>query len=124
MPDAISPKAATEIRPVSSETTIDRQSVSSVMPIAARWRVPSVRESEGLVMKDVLRLQPTHSRAQEALGDAYAKLGRKDEAIIAYREAMKDVSRAEPALNHRFRPMRARVRRISDWNKTMMARPR
>ena len=41
-PCTSSPKAATEIRPVSSETTSERQSVSSVMPMAARWRVPSV----------------------------------------------------------------------------------
>src|ERR1022692_2265456 len=41
-PVASSPKAATEMRPVSSETTSDRQSVSSVMPMAARWRVPKL----------------------------------------------------------------------------------
>ena len=29
---------------------MERQSVSSVMPMAARWRVPSLRESAGLVV--------------------------------------------------------------------------
>src|ERR1019366_8403702 len=45
-----SPNAATEIRPVSSETTSERQSVSSVMPMAARCRVPNCRASAGLVV--------------------------------------------------------------------------
>ena len=49
-PCTSSPNAATEIRPVSSETTTERQSVSSVMPIAARWRVPSVEARAGLVV--------------------------------------------------------------------------
>src|ERR1039457_7266665 len=44
-PVASSPKAATEMRPVSSETTSDRQSVSSVMPMAARWRVPKLDDT-------------------------------------------------------------------------------
>ena len=37
--------------PVSSETTITRASVSSVSPIAARWRVPSSEESSWLVVR-------------------------------------------------------------------------
>src|SRR5262249_51005051 len=47
-PCSNSPKAAMEMRPVSSDTTIERQSVSSVIPMAARWRVPSCCESAGL----------------------------------------------------------------------------
>ena len=37
-----SPRDAIAICPVSSETTIASASVSSVMPIAARWRVPNL----------------------------------------------------------------------------------
>ena len=36
------------MRPVSSETTSERQSVSSVMPMAARWRVPSFERERGI----------------------------------------------------------------------------
>ena len=35
-----------EITPVSSDTIRETASVVSVMPIAARWRVPSSREME------------------------------------------------------------------------------
>src|SRR5262252_4138914 len=41
------PSFANEITPVSSETTTTNASLSSVTPIAARWRVPSSREING-----------------------------------------------------------------------------
>src|SRR5579884_2275881 len=47
---SISPKEAMETLPVSSETTMEMQSASSVTPMAARWRVPSCAESVGLVV--------------------------------------------------------------------------
>jgi hypothetical protein len=37
--------------PVSSETTTTTASVSSVIPMAARWRLPSVRESAGFTVR-------------------------------------------------------------------------
>ena len=42
--------------PSSSETTMASASVSSVRPMAARWRVPSVFETVGLVVSG--RKQP------------------------------------------------------------------
>ena len=50
-PRRIRPPSTTEIVPVSSDTTIARASVSSVRPIAARWRLPSVRLSSGFTVR-------------------------------------------------------------------------
>ena len=47
---SISLNAATEIEPVSSLTISARQSVSSVMPMPARWRVPTWLENAGLTV--------------------------------------------------------------------------
>src|ERR1700693_2914353 len=47
---SISENAAIEILPVSSDTTTAIQSDSSVIPSAARWRVPSSVISSGLVV--------------------------------------------------------------------------
>src|SRR4029077_17673252 len=47
-PRWISPNVATERSPVSSETTSERQSLSSVMPMAARCRVPRFAGTAGL----------------------------------------------------------------------------
>src|SRR5216683_7083960 len=44
---SIAPAEATEIEPVSSEISTTRQSLSSVIPIAARCRVPSCFEIIG-----------------------------------------------------------------------------
>ena len=52
----MTPSTAREITPVSSETTTTAASVSSDRPTAARWRVPSVRESPRL--RDSGRKQP------------------------------------------------------------------
>ena len=52
----IRPSRTSEILPSSSDTTITTASVSSVRPIAARWRVPSVLLTFGLVVSG--RRQP------------------------------------------------------------------
>jgi hypothetical protein len=44
---ATSPFSTKVIKPVSSETTTEIASEPSVTPIAARWRVPSSRETLG-----------------------------------------------------------------------------
>jgi hypothetical protein len=44
---SIAPADATEIVPVSSETSTTAQSLSSVIPMAARCRVPSCLEIKG-----------------------------------------------------------------------------
>ena len=45
------PPDTSEMMPVSSETTTARASVSSVTPMAARWRLPSSRESCGFTVR-------------------------------------------------------------------------
>ena len=45
------PPTTSEITPVSSETTTASASVSSVTPMAARWRLPSSRERAGLTVR-------------------------------------------------------------------------
>ena len=49
-PRSIGPSSASEICPVSSDTTTATASLSSVRPIAARCRVPSSRPTRGLTV--------------------------------------------------------------------------
>jgi hypothetical protein len=44
------PPDTTEMIPVSSDTTTASASVSSVTPMAARWRLPSWRDSSGFTV--------------------------------------------------------------------------
>src|SRR5262249_42795054 len=73
-PRSMTPSPAGEIPPVSSETTPTAASVSSERPTAARWRVPSVRESprlreSGRKQPDAVIRSPWMSAAPSWSGD-------------------------------------------------------
>ena len=70
----ILPSRTSEIVPSSSETTITTASVSSVRPIAARWRVPSVFETFGLVGE---RQEAARRRDAAVLDDERAVVDRR-----------------------------------------------
>src|ERR1035437_1421739 len=159
-----SPNAATEIRPVSSETTSERQSVSSVIPMAARCRVPNWRASAGLVvsgrkhaaaemrslwiitapscsgspgwkMESRISREMRDSRGTPLSTNVRSPMSRssttsapifsweKCSAAIMISLSASGARKPLAKPNQFLRPMRARVRRISDWKSTMMASP-
>ena len=88
--DSICPSTASEMRPVSSETTSTIASVSSAMPSAARCRVPSARPS--CVLRDSGRKQPAAAMRSPL---------HEDGAVVQRRVRQEQAHRAD-------RPRRAR----------------
>ena len=70
--------ATSEMMPVSSETTTARASVSSVTPMAARWRLPSVARQLGV-----------HGQGQEAGGGGHAVALDDHRAVVQRRAGLK-----------------------------------
>ena len=116
------PPTTSEIMPVSSETTTATASVSSVTPMAARWRLPSWRRQ--------LRV---HGEGQEAGGGGDAVALHDHRAVVQRRarvedadeqvvgdvgveaDARLDVARAGPsrARARRWRPVRCAARVVA-----------
>src|SRR5580700_202923 len=98
---SISANAAIEILPVSSDTTTEKQSDSSVIPNAARWRVPSSVISRGLVVKG-------RKQAAEAIRSPWMITAPSCSAAPGWKMAH---SRSREIAASRFTPLSTNVRR-------------
>jgi hypothetical protein len=98
----ILPSRTSEIVPSSSETTITMASVSSVRPIAARWRVPSVFDTFGFVVSG--RKQPAAVMRPFWMMSAPSWIGDSGRKMLVTSSRDTRASRRVPTSIHSFSP--------------------